>query len=181
MLRRCDRKPRYYDAFDGGLSLIGLGPALRAGAKIDNEANHRTRLVGEADDADTTHFNEASQTVGGPHQQPPARCLEMHAVIADKSGEWQDAGASGGDQREGQPRLPRTGRTADQNRPRAGKDRGSVNRCGHVAGRRTMKRAPATFGSMSGAVATASLFSTQMAPPWASTICLEMESPRPEF
>jgi len=50
----------------------------------------------------------------------------------------------------------------------------------HVAGRRTTKRAPAIFGSPPGAGGV-TRFSAQMRPPWASTICREIESPSPEF
>jgi hypothetical protein len=50
----------------------------------------------------------------------------------------------------------------------------------HIAGSRTMKRAPRTRGS-SVRPATVVRFSTRIVPPWASMICLEMDRPRPEF
>ena len=52
----------------------------------------------------------------------------------------------------------------------------------HRAGRRTMKRAPEHLGGSSSSDAvTAMRFSAQSCPPCASTICLEIDRPRPEF
>ena len=48
-----------------------------------------------------------------------------------------------------------------------------------AACRRTTKRAPITFGSTSADEATR--FSARMLPPCASTICLEIDRPSPEF
>jgi hypothetical protein len=54
----------------------------------------------------------------------------------------------------------------------------------HSAGSRTTKRAPSTLGSLLDSLprsAGAVRFSAQIVPPWPSTICLEIDSPRPEF
>lgn len=54
----------------------------------------------------------------------------------------------------------------------------------HCAGSRTTKRAPSTLGSLSPLsplLAGAVRFSAQIVPPWPSTICLEIDKPRPEF
>ena len=50
----------------------------------------------------------------------------------------------------------------------------------HTAGKRTMNRAPSTIGASPSNCAS-TLFSAQMRPPCASTICLEIDRPRPEF
>ena len=45
----------------------------------------------------------------------------------------------------------------------------------------TVNRAPSTLPGASPAVGRAMRFSARMRPPWASTICLEIDRPSPEF
>src|SRR5215212_7993448 len=108
----------------------------------------------------------------------------MHAVIADEPGESEGAVLSCLDHGEREGGFARACRATDQHGPcadenRRGMDSGQGD-SGHIAGRRTTKRAPSTFGP-SGPSATPMRFSARMRPPCASTIWREIESPRPEF
>src|SRR5262249_61872228 len=85
----------------------------------------------------------------------------------------------------GRPRFAGPGGPADQDRagtdgPRRGVHGRTAEFRHYSAGSRTMKRAPSTRGwplAPRGPVR----FSTAIEPPWASTICFEIDSPRPEF
>ena len=131
-----------------------------------------------------------------PHQQAAMRGLDVNAVVADEARERERSAFAGADQREREARLARSRRprgSAPRARRRGPRRRGwSGNRHAragrslrstalhHIAGRRTTKRAPSTFGP-SGPVATPMRFSARMRPPCASTIWREIERPRPEF
>src|SRR5579871_2634701 len=108
----------------------------------------------------------------------------MYAVIAHKPGRGNQPGAAGKDEVEGEARFAGAGWAANQDRAIPDQHRGGVNAgiglaC-HYVGSRTTKRAPATVASPS-APAGPTRFSAQIRPPWASTICLEIERPSPEF
>src|SRR5450432_2560434 len=108
----------------------------------------------------------------------------MDTVIPDQNGRWKLSRAPAQDEVEGEARFPRTGWSADQDRAGSHHHRRRMNAAfgyiGHGAGSLTTKRAPATVGSPSSPTGPAR-FSAQMRPLWASMICLEIESPRPEF
>ena len=84
-------------------------------------------------------------------------------------------------------RLARPRRAKDENGARPDRDGCSVNEKGRVVshapapqtGRPTTKRAPSGSDVMSAEVGR--MFSAQITPPCASTICLEMARPRPEL
>src|SRR5262249_13506641 len=87
------------------------------------------------------------------------------------------------DQFKGQARLAGARRPTDQDCALSHLDRGGMDagvRTRHGSGSLTTKRAPATVGSPAEAFRPGR-FSAQMRPPCASMICLEIESPRPEF
>src|SRR3954469_15363517 len=104
--------------------------------------------------------------------------FEMDAIVSNQARESQQSRLGGVDKRERQFRFARAGASADQHGAGAGQYRRGMDARSvgnhHGAGRRTMKRAPRTVGGSSGLVR----FSTQMRPPWASIMCLEMERPR---
>ena len=79
-------------------------------------------------------------------------------------------------------RFSRSGRTKDQNPPPVRRHTTCVQRqgrfWGYHTGRPTTNRAPSGSDVMSASVGR--IFSAQITPPCASTICLEIASPRPE-
>src|SRR6202051_336129 len=110
--------------------------------------------------------------------------LEVDAVIADQHGRRYLSGTPGQDEIERQPRFAGAGRPADQHRAISDQHGRCVDAraCGvrHGTGSLTTKRAPAIVASPS-ALSGPARFSAQMRPPWASTICFEIERPSPEF
>src|SRR5260221_13173953 len=109
--------------------------------------------------------------------------FEVKAIVADESGEPQQTRLRRLNERERKLRLARSRRPADEHGARAGQHgRGVHGRSlsrHHMAGSRTVKRAPSTTGAPSTAGRTR--FSARMRPPCASILWLEMESPMPEF
>ena len=109
----------------------------------------------------------------------------MDAVVSDQPGGADMACAAGKQKVEGQTRLAGTGWSTNQDGMVADPHRGCVDAgvylCDHTkAGRRTTKRAPATVASPPSLGGT-TRFSAQIVPLWASTICLEIDRPNPEF
>src|SRR5262245_8691807 len=109
----------------------------------------------------------------------------MPAVVADEAGKAQQTGCGALEGRERKLRLARPRWSADQHGSGAREHGRSVHarrlRHHHIAGSRTMKRAPSTRGVPSAAGEAWVRFSTQMRPPWASMICFEMDRPSPEL
>src|ERR1700722_5779006 len=144
----------------------------------------------EPEDTRPANPDEAEKRLRRPHQEPAAGTFQTDPVVADKPREDKASTAPRFDEIERQSRFARPGRPADQDRARAdehgrGMNRRSMDgRCGHyMAGRRTMKRAPSTLRSPRGSLLWPGVprrFSTQIVPPCASTICLEIERPSPE-
>src|SRR5262249_58694514 len=95
------------------------------------------------------------------------------------------AAGPGGARPQRGPRLAGPGGPGDKDRggtdePRRGVHGQTAEFRHYSAGSRTMKRAPSPRGwplAPRGPVR----FSTAIEPPWASTICFEIDSPRPEF
>src|SRR5262245_60621804 len=139
----------------------------------------------EAADAEPAHLDQAGQGRRRPHQQTPVMGLEMDAVVADEAGEAEQAGFGALDERERKLRLARSRRSPDQHGIGTHEHGRSVHArrlaLHHIAGSRTMKRAPSTRGVPSAAGEACVRFSTQMRPPCASMICLEIDRPSPEF
>jgi hypothetical protein len=79
-------------------------------------------------------------------------------------------------------RFSRARSAADQNANAGKQNAARMDGVHFAAGSRTVKRAPRTSALPSLVLCTGDIrFSAQIAPPCASTICLEIESPRPEF
>ena len=153
--------------------------------EVHHQADHRNRLVSEPADAEPAYFDQSCQRGRRLDQQPSMARFEMDAIVSNQARERQQSRLRGVDERERQFRFARAGASADQHGAGAGQYRRGVDGRSvgshHGAGRRTMKRAPRTVGGSSGLAAGLVRFSTQMRPPWASIMCLEMERPRPEF
>src|SRR6516162_4426455 len=111
--------------------------------------------------------------------------FEMNAVVAHQAREPQQAGVRRLNERECKLRFAGSRRPTDEDGARADQHgRGVHGRSlirHHIAGSRTMKRAPSTKGVSSEAAGACWRFSAQMRPPCASMICLEIDRPRPEF
>src|SRR5262245_4032313 len=133
-------------------------------------------------DAEAPDFDQSSQFASRTYDQISGACVEVDTVVADQNGRRNLPGAAGEDQIEGEARLAGAGGTADQHGALADQDGRGVHRGrgGHCAGSLTTKCAPATVGwpSSSGGPVR---FTAQMRPPCASTICLEIDTPSPEF
>ena len=153
--------------------------------EVHHQADDRNRLMIEPPDAEPAHLEQSCQRWRRLHQQAPVARFEVNAIVPNQARERQHPRLRGVDERERQLRLAGSGAAADQHGAGAGQHGRSVHGRSvgghHVAGRRTMKRAPRTVGGSSGPVAARWRFSTQMRPPWASMMCLEIERPRPEF
>ena len=142
------------------------------------------RTVHHAPHTNTAKLNEARKQGRWTGDQHTILDRQHHPVVRHKLGGRQGAGGVEDEaQRERgfsgtrrppdeEPNIPHGDATGVEGGRR-------VRGHGQPAGRRTMKRAPVTWGVPSGSVTVR--FSAQMRPPWASTICREMERPRPEF
>ncbi len=89
----------------------------------------RRGLIGQATNAETADFEEASQGGGGADQQAGACGFDLNAVVADQPGNGQRRIRRilrRLDQREGEARFAGAGRPANQYGVRADQDRGGV-------------------------------------------------------
>src|SRR5689334_8851429 len=57
--------------------------------KVDDQPHCRDGLERDAADPKSSHFQETGERLRGPHQQPPVRRLDMHAIVPNKAGERQ--------------------------------------------------------------------------------------------
>src|SRR5690242_2694685 len=158
-------------------------PGRIGGVEVDHPSDDGLPLIRKPSNAEPADFDQSGEGLSRPDHKAAGMAIDMNTVVADEAGKRQRTVARGQKQIPREPRLARTGGAADQDRPGAyqnsrGMDRGSV---GHqFAGRRTMKRAPRTGGGTP-PIDGPNRFSARMAPPWASMICLEIDSPSPEF
>lgn len=122
--------------------------------------------------ANAAHLKAPENGVGCPRDQAAIVRVQNHAIISNQARKsWRGMGQ----ERQREVRFARARRaTQQQANPVNHKGRG-VDRLAHVAGRRTIKRAPEIVPS------PRLRFSARIVPPWARTICREMESPRPEL
>ena len=114
-----------------------------------------------------------------PHQQLARLDNHLNPVVSHKASERQQPLRRGIDEIPCQQRFARAGRPPNENGLGSGENGRGMNggiRRHQVAGRRTMKRAPSTRDGW-----PPMRFSTRIVPPCASTICLEIDRPSPEF
>ncbi len=101
----------------------GLWKALPLGRfEVEHKADHGDRLIGEATEPKPADFDQAGKRRGWPHQQAAVGGFDVHAIVANEPRERQHTVHPGLDQREGEPRLSRAGRPADQYGARTGED-----------------------------------------------------------
>ena len=128
-------------------------PLCVGGGQIHHQPDHGAGLVIEPENAGPADLDEPGQRRRRPHQKPPAGADQFDTIVADEPDEGKLSRVSRRDQIKRQPRFACSRRPADQDRARADQDRGSVDgsssaqREHHIAGRRTMKRAPITLSS----------------------------------
>ena len=146
----CDRKPRQGNSLQNS-RLFGSAPAAvrRLAPEVDHElrpaatGSYGTRRM----PSPRTSISPASAG-GRAHQQPAVRGLDMDAVVGDQPRERQDALRA---PRAAAPAPAATCRSrtapgsARRARRPARRRRGSSEIVSHIAGRRTMKRAPSTL------------------------------------
>ena len=167
--------PKKHDVTSGRQAvLLGL-------IKVDDEADWRAveGLCGK--DTDKAGLDHAADRFRGAGLHGLCVAPKLRAIIGDKSGSesHQAQGkrgfpAPGGALYEnGAPRMRHTGRMNSV-------EKGRIRRARHrQIGRPTTKRAPS--GSDVASASVGRIFSAQITPPCASTICLEIASPRPEL
>ena len=158
--------------------------------KIDHKAGGCLRRKVAATDSQAAYLDAAGERGGGANHQLVALRPYMDAVVADQADGRSLAGAACQDEIEGKAGFAGPGGPANKYGAFADQHSGGVNAgargtcigwvAGHQVGSRTVKRAPATVGEPSSAGGPAR-FSAQIRPPWASTICFEIERPSPEF
>jgi hypothetical protein len=107
----------------GGSLAAGLGQALGVvGGKVDDEVDHRDRLVGKAADAEAAHFDHARELIRRAGEEAPVARLDLGAIVGDEAGEAHEAARCCGDQGKREPGFARPGWAADENRARTDKD-----------------------------------------------------------
>ena len=107
----------------------GLWKARTLGRfEVDHEADHGGRLIGKATEPEPADFDQAGKRRGRPHQQAALDGFDVHAVVANEPRERQYTVQPGLDQREGEPRLSRARRPADQYGARTDEDSRGVER-----------------------------------------------------
>ena len=88
----CDGKPRQANPLNAGISgLQAREPGGIRGRQVDDQADRRHALIGQAPDAETADFEHSGERRGRPHQQAAATRLHMDAVVADQAREGQGA------------------------------------------------------------------------------------------
>ena len=178
-----DRQPRQGDP--SRTAVAGCPPAgIRSAgcAEVDDQPDHRERLERNPPDAEPAHLEQAGELLR------PAAPAAGRARLDMERGRRRPAArtatsrpaASSSAAPAATCRCPTAPRISTALAPTSTAVAWMVGERRHIAGRRTMKRAPSTRGS-SPSPPAAVRFSTQMRPPCASTICLEIDRPSPEF
>ncbi len=188
--RDCQPSNRHTGEFRAGSG--GVGQARRRGCvEINHPRNNRHGLVLQPLNSEAAHLQKPREHGRRPCNQPVMHGFDMNAVVSHQTSKDQPATGRGLDQVEREPRLARAGWSTNEESPCANQDRRSMNgRSGggihnaYIAGSRTRKRAPRIRSSMLGSVPGsrgATRFCASSRPSWASTICFEIDRPRPEF
>ena len=163
---------RNRDAAVGGKA-VGLGAR-----QVCDEGDGRRPGGGGAEEADAARLDQAFLRGGGAARDKGAVAGgDAGPVVGDEAGaEGEELQAEGG--------LAGAGGAEDEEAAVCHGDAGGVQeqrvgrRCRHT-GRPTTKRAPK--GSLVASAAVGRMFSAQITPPCASTICFEIDRPRPEL
>src|SRR5215475_7453052 len=157
--------------------------ALHIGrCKVDNAADHRDGLIRQLADAEATHLDQARERVGCARQQPSMAGLESNSVVGNETRKRQYPAVRRFEELERELRFAGARGASDEKRACTDEHRAGMHGRPlrhQEAGSRTVKRAPSTFDGSEPCVAMR--FSAHRRPSCASTICLEIERPRPEF
>lgn len=141
-------------------------------------ANDRWRKNRLGAKADPASLDEARHRRMPGRQKPPATRPQRELIIPDKASETP-SGFRRVPEHGNEPRFARAGRSAHQHTLFTEDHRRGVDipplAHGPATGNRTMKRAPQRLP------ASSMMFSARIVPLCASTICFEIERPRPEF
>ena len=129
--------------------------------------------------AQAAHFNQAGYSLRRARDDAIVGGFQEHLIVRNQRGE-ATAGPPCVQKRLGKRALARSRATNDHDAAVAHDDHGCVNIPGRgahdSAGKAATKRAPLMSpGFVPG------IFSALSVPPWASTICLLIDRPRPEF
>ena len=186
----CNRQPskRYTGDFRLGRGRVGQ-ERRRCDIEINHPRNKRHRFVLQSLDSEAAHLQKPREHGRRSCNQPVMSGLDMNAVVGHQTRKDQPAARRRLDEVEREPRLARAGRSANEDGTRADQYRRGVNGRGgvhnaYIAGNRTRKRAPRIRSSIAGSVPGsrgATRFCARSRPSWASTICLEIDKPSPDF
>ncbi len=183
------RQPPKGDAGDFHSRLGRVGqPRRRCNMKVNHPRNDSDRLEWQLRNPKASHLQKAREGRRRTCDQAAVARLHMNAIVGYQARKGDLTAGRCMEEIEHEPRLARARRTANENAARVDEDCRGVNGGGgihkvYVAGSRTRKRAPRTRSSTAALPGSrgATRFCASSRPPWASTICLEMNSPSPEF
>ena len=181
-----DRQPRQFDARNFQLAAPRRRHPRRIRRGRDRPpARPRLRRRSRSGECRAREFRSARPVARRPDHQFVRRVCQIRTRSSPISSVRRDLarrGRRGSDRRRAAICRRRTGRGSAPQDLRPGPRRRGCWPCaaGHGAGSRTTKRAPTMVGSPSASPGPAR-FSAQIRPPWASTICLEIDRPSPEF
>ena len=114
-----DGKPRQLYAGNLRLSASRLRKPLGIfGGEVHHEADRGAGLVREPQDAGAAHLQQPGKRFSSTHQQSSVGGFKMDAVVGNEPCERQRARARRMNEIECEPRLPGSGRSADQCRSR---------------------------------------------------------------
>jgi hypothetical protein len=188
-----DRQPPNRHTGEFRVGSGGVGQARRRGGiEIDHPRNNRHGFILQSLNSKAAHLQKPREHGRRSCDQPVMHGLDMNAVVGHQTSKDQAAGGRGLDEVEREPRFARAGRSTNKESPRANQDRrsmngwsgGGVHNASYIAGSRTRKRAPRIRSSIVGSVPGsrgATRFCASSIPSCASTICFEIDRPRPEF
>jgi hypothetical protein len=186
-----DRHPTQAHAGNSRPPVSGVGqPRRRRNVEIDHPRDNRHRFVGQLLNPEAAHLEKPGEDRRRTRDQAVVDGLHLDAIVGDEACKGEVTGGRSLDQLEHEPRLAGARRSANEKGPRPHQNHRGVNggdgvHEGYViAGSRTRKRAPRMRSSIAGLAPGsrgATRFCASSRPPWASTICFEMNRPSPEF
>ena len=144
-------------------------------AHVQNKGDDSLGQGRGAKQAKEARFDQATGRCGRVCNQPPIPLLHKGLIVGHEVGPQSH-------ELQGQGRLAAARWPGDQKTVAVEGDAACMQqkrRCFGQIGRPTTNRAPK--GSEVGSALVGRMFSAQITPPWASTICLEIDRPSPEL
>jgi hypothetical protein len=186
-----DRQPTQRYASNGRFPVGDVGqPRRRRNVEIDHPRNNRHRFVRQLPNSKPSHLQKPGKGCRRACDQAVMDGLQANAIVGHEARKREVTGGRRLYQPEHEPRLAGARRSTNENGPRTHQNRRGMNGGGgahesyDIAGSRTRKRAPRMRSSIAGLAPGsrgATRFCASSRPPWASTICFEMNRPSPEF